>query len=1125
VSDTRDPIYSRTLAAAEALLPHEGSNPAAVAITFPAGDYVVPTANTTEDASALRHLLAAYFLHKEPPPRQLRTEALRLTFAVLRLANHVSAAAGIDRFGHATVPVSRDQLSQALRLPQPELARITSDYRASLEPLITDDHDGAVWSATPVLRDGDSVVVVGADELLAALRHHLIVLAEHHGWRDALAERVADAYAISVGRSLERLGWSETEFSADDELPTVHDLWAFDADAGAVVSVLSDDLNDYDTDNPEAPWRAERFLDAMAERSRALLTELYMGPRGPNRLMHLVVLAGVARPSMWFDSAPDPVLEAPMVSFYAGDLEVISMAERGDPLALWRFAVDSDRAPYQFMAGDPLELFGVWRSNTHSFYLGDERPPTFLTSTGQAEQLRAEVAQQIDRHSVPGPTGRGLVEVVRRFDELDVPLYQPLTSDIAGVAVEAGGLRAWVLASTADRAVGQLVDAVAFWIWQLADVIDRESLEVTVSVPDHSGLRVAEGEPGHLAVSFNPERMPGFQRPDNAGERELVRTLLETLHSSWDPADIADVVDDVAPLGPKKMVLAFDDAEEALDSRNLPPARPPLRDSEDAEAMDELGVYLRTECGLREGAVAPDKRVEVLWSAIEFHLNQLLALIASLRPEGALEALVAVNERLLNEGAFNRYTVPTRQACFGETTDIAGNLLRDTERHAAASTALRFVIECVAAQPPQGIRPMTLAVQDRLVGLAFQVCARGGVSDAIREGLDDTKVSVLPSGRLGVSREGRFYGRRGRFVERFVDAEVCRAHEFFPSLWRTDTPREEADSDAALLNAAATHEWGATMSEILELFDALVHISNRSPATTLPLSAAVTTLAELLDWDEEKVVDLIGQFALTARDELLAPPPPFEPADVYPWRYGRRLSAVRRPLIIRPGRDGDELVYGFRAVDSAGRQLVDDLQKARLKVSSPQMQQAMTRLRQREDLQFNRRIASLYEAVPGLIVKQNVKQIGRVPIARPNGDSLGDIDVLVADQAERVLRAVETKNLAPGRTPIEIARELRRTFKSEGTRTAAIDKHVERAAWLTRHRTEVLEWLGLDITASSRWRVEPLIVVSSEVTAPFLEELPMPVLDAAQLADELTKRADADLIAPASTRGRPPPTP
>jgi hypothetical protein len=367
---------------------------------------------------------------------------------------------------------------------------------------------------------------------------------------------------------------------------------------------------------------------------------------------------------------------------------------------------------------------------------------------------------------------------------------------------------------------------------------------------------------------------------------------------------------------------------------------------------------------------------------------------------------------------------------------------------------------------------------------------------------------MLPSGRLGVSRDGRFYSSRARFAKRFAAGEVRRSHQYFPSLWAgDDQPHEQTIADAAMLDETAVHEWGATLGEILELFAALVDISKRAPVTVLPLTEAVETLAGLLDWEPAKVSMVIEYFALAPRSELLQPDPPFSASDVYPWRYGRRLSAVRRPLVIRPGPAGNELLYGFRSVDTAGRQLVHDIQTARLKVNSPEMRQAITALRQRDDLRFNQEIAALYRQRPGFIVKERVENIGRLTITRPNGDKLGDIDVLVADVGRRVLEAIDTKNLAAGRTPIEIAREMKRTFKSEGSKAAAIDRHAERAAWLCEHLAEVLVWLKLPHAKAGDWRVEPSIVVDAEVPAAFLEDLPMRVMDAAALTDELAARA------------------
>jgi hypothetical protein len=1008
----------------------------------------------------------------------------------------------MDRLGQITSPDPTKRLGRALRLSSTQIAHVVQQDLENLAAVVTEDlHPEGTWTSTPILRDGDSYVVVGADSLLVALRHQLILLADQHRWRRTLQERLALAYETTTAKSLRRLGWSETSLAYGyDDVPLLHRVWSFDQDAGAVVSVLSDDLSDYDAGNPEAPWQCARYLDDLDVRSRDLMTSLFLGPSSPDRLLHLVILAGVARPNVWFDRVADDALQAPQVSVFPGDLELLSVAERGDPLALWRFGVDAERLETRVMVEDPLELLAVWRANDHSFYLNDDARPTFLTSAGHAEALRNETIKARDFHGVPGPRGRGLLEVVRRFDDLPAPIYRPLAPDLEGLVVEADGLRCWVLATSVDRTLGQMIDAVAFWMWQLAEELDLEALEIHVATGE--ALDVTQIAPGQLRVTIHPED-PAFQRPDNAGERDLVRALLEALTGEAP----GTIVDRVAPLGPKKMILAFDaTADAALDSRNLPPARRAVPESDEAEAMDELGNHLRQELGLQVGPIPPEQREPVLWTSINFHLQQMQQLIASLRPDGLLERFISLNERLLSEGAFTRYTIPTRLACYGGITDIEGDLRRKLERHATASNAVRFVIECISARPPSGIRPVTLSVQDRLVGLASQVISRGGLLDTIREGLDDTRLSMLPSGRLGASRRGAFFVRRERYADHFATAEVRRSHDHFSSLWaHDDEPAEQAVRDVEMLDAAAVSEWGASLSQIVELFWELVVLSDRAPAAVFQLDEAATTLGRRLRWTTETITTVIRHFALMPRDDLLAPPPPFEASDVYPWRYGRRLAFVRRPLVIRKGENGDELVYGFRGVDTAGRQLVHDIQAARLKVTTPQLRRAITDLRQRADLRFNTSIADLYRATPGLIVRERVKKIRGLAIARPNGESLGDIDVLVADPERRVLTAIDTKNLAVGRTPMEIAREIRRTFTSDGSKPAALDKHAERREWLSEHLEAVLAWLRLRRTEGDQWHIEASIVVDMEVPAQFLEDLPMRVLDAASLRQELAK--------------------
>ncbi|MYD73388.1 MAG: hypothetical protein F4Y11_03800 [Chloroflexi bacterium] len=145
---------------------------------------------------------------------------------------------------------------------------------------------------------------------------------------------------------------------------------------------------------------------------------------------------------------------------------------------------------------------------------------------------------------------------------------------------------------------------------------------------------------------------------------------------------------------------------------------------------------------------------------------------------------------------------------------------------------------------------------------------------------------------------------------------------------------------------------------------------------------------------------------------------------------------------------------------------------------------------------FNDRVADLYETAEGLIVRRRVRRIGDRRIQRKPGEPLGDIDVLVADRLSRSLSLVETKNFSTARTPAEFAseeRKLRETLKI----------HCERCEWVEENLGVTLEGLGISNGDVKAWRVEQLVVVSSEAFTPGLRDLPVPIKSLSTLRTEV----------------------
>jgi hypothetical protein len=462
-----------------------------------------------------------------------------------------------------------------------------------------------------------------------------------------------------------------------------------------------------------------------------------------------------------------------------------------------------------------------------------------------------------------------------------------------------------------------------------------------------------------------------------------------------------------------------------------------------------------------------------------------------------------MNERIVYEHDFRRLTIPTQIACFGSISLRAERLRRELSAAAAAGISCRFLIEYVTARPPQGTRVLSLAAYDRLLALASQIVSLANISDALHYQLGDRACNVLPSGRLGFGR-GDLEVAVDSFMGAYALGEIHRANGYFAQHWRTLTPGTQAGYAALIerMNAACRQEFGYAFTEMAEFLNAIITLGlglQSEPKCMLWgefVEALAGTIAREPGWVEE----MAQLFSLRARPAFLDPPAGFAATDIYPWRFNRALSYLRRPLLVRRGESGDEVIWGIRHVDEAGHYLANLCFGGRLKAKSQAMRQLMGDLHNEDGQAFNLLVAGLYRQVGGLIVRDRVKKIGGVRLTRTNGEDIGDIDVLVADPVARRLTPVEAKDFAAAITPAELSTEVAELFGTRG-RPGAVQRHLERAQWVRDHIPETLKELGLDSANPNTWVVVPLVVLERELLSPFLAGVDVEIISLAQLQE------------------------
>lgn len=1059
--------------------------------------------------------------------------------------------------GEVAIPQAQrfEQLKEAVRFHESELAALLAKQsisRVALDDLCVDSgavspgqytiENGPLF-ARPIVRAERYFVVALPGMLTSAARHIIIRLAHQNGVVHHLVDRYNAAVWETVKESLRYLRNDVVPLRSPPtpSISGVRDgFFNLDADKVIYALVITDSLAKYDPRSVFTQWCTGALAQQVNRRLHLVQQYLTGLKHPPNDALFIVLVQGAGRWYAFGLGKPDRAVCCQCLLGSAADLETMAFAECGDPLALWKYAQASTalRQGISVQASSVLDEFYHYRHNRHSFYLSDDRRPNRVVfAPGGAGELRREVLRQRDFHAAPSCGSGGVIEVAALYDPRNVPIYVPRrrTREHVKFLVEGFPLPIWVVAAQSERQQpalsrlrAQFSDAIAYWLWQCSTRLARilepltskyHCLQIDLRLLDHQAWYV----PSQLAaqsvetpVQVHVERTSGrlhidldagvallLEGPDNRGERVLMEHVLggfrellpDCQRKHLSDKTIVDILNHAAPLGrKKKLVILNTNTAPELDDRGLPRYRL-IQDADEDELLDELGAHLKYREGGTCGPIEGADRTTVLNKVVDFYYHSLQGLIASLRPHGLLEWLVAYQEAITNEAACHELTIPTRLECFSSEPEMLKDLPTELSERARAAIASRFVIEYVVAQPPNGLRPISLSVYDRLQALAWHIINWACDSDLIHFDLADFKLNILPSGRLGAHR-GQYESGLDAFSHAFAAGTVARTIQGFAHHWKKGGSRpSRLAKQFSQLDAAAPAEFGHSLSELMKFMSAASAMgSDLDPVVPkLRLECFVERMAQSLSWSNEKVTSALELLCLKQRAKFLQPPTPFAEQDVFPWRFNRALSYLRRPFLHLHLDNNVEVLWGPRHVVRASKYLVGLCMSGRLKARSDKMRAVLGAVGLARGEAFNSKVADLLRRDLSLRLKQRVKRIG-------NLTPPGEIDVLVADPRHRRLHVIECKDLTMARTPRELHRELSKLFRGSTKKRPAIGWLQEKARWCKANLNEVLHYL--EVISKSNWEIVPLLIVSQEIISAHLWSSPVRILSFTHLENQ-----------------------
>ena len=182
--------------------------------------------------------------------------------------------------------------------------------------------------------------------------------------------------------------------------------------------------------------------------------------------------------------------------------------------------------------------------------------------------------------------------------------------------------------------------------------------------------------------------------------------------------------------------------------------------------------------------------------------------------------------------------------------------------------------------------------------------------------------------------------------------------------------------------------------------------------------------------------------------------------DWYPWRYARRLSIMRRPLVQLSLKE-DPVVLVVPSIlagtlgylgQAAFGELPDTL------FDSPEMIACIGRAADRNGHEFAHKVAAR-------LGELKWKTAREVRLTRFGGDgALGDVDVMAWQQGTGLVYAIECKSLRFDRTLREIGERLEEySGETVGVKRTPLQKHLDRISCLNANRERLAEFTGIAV--------------------------------------------------------------
>lgn len=878
---------------------------------------------------------------------------------------------------------------------------------------------------------------------------------------------------------------------------------------------ICDDAFDYNENTLHSFYPDERHSLIFKERMKYYQEKIKKLEIGPENIFCMVILSGIGR-GISLRAAKNPSKYEPL-KLNPFELHCIGINERKEDNFLPRYFRAKDKINmFPMDIFSELNTISIYTDNNYSFYLSDDFNPneTMLTiAPGDSvdyirKAINREDALLLESYVDGWKTKVESIDNIRN-------IYREkskLENEKITICVRFNNCVIWI---TSDEIVekidinlySSIIDTLSFWLAECKTIIEKMDLndilyhfniilygnkkeyyfEPTEDIALEDIIKV-EGNDRHYDLIWNPKAFGQMNSKTNIKEKELCQIVLEVLNqNTYTTYEYIEDLDHIFSNPLKKKFFSID--------VNKIPCLKPIVKGENIKIRVEDENYLLDIIGnsiLSTGKwgyeVIPDTdRIKLVNDVVGMLYGMLQSEIEQLDSNNLIEAIYSDLEKTLYSLMLARKRYAYDLACYPEKEE---EYIKDYNDINRTSMALKFMMEYVAAKPPKGNTVLGIGKYEYILAICSLIIDWAYKNDLFYYDIFNTPVQMLKSNRIGM-RQNEFidlyqYGYRFRREQLYYNSSSN-----FRKKYVIDQKDYSKELDEAFIS-----DYGYTFEQFYKVIAGMIEIGNKKEYEEIYVVNKDILVKQLLSFNEDLTLELINKvvrdISLRKREDFLKLPTKYRKEDVYPWRFNRAYSFTRRPVIIR----GTEVIWGNRQLHHMLIYVIDLIYSGKFSTKDIKMATLIGRISNDRGNRFNRLIADMLLDMKIFEVDINVKKINNKFLTDENGNTLGDIDILIIDKERHYVYIAEVKDFSFSRNPYEIQQEYQKMFVDNKNK-CFVTKHNRRVCWVQNHLEDLISQYQLE---NISWEIRGLFIVSEPLISNHVYDQNIEVIYKAELS-------------------------